>query len=119
MDLYYQYKYNKYKTKYLNTQTNLNNQTGGGDDKHQIYLFKAEWCGHCNRFKPEWKKLQNNKNLQSKYEFITVDSNKDPTIVNEWKIDGFPTIMIKKGTDAVEYQGKNNADAIIEFLNKN
>ena len=24
----------------------------------KVILYYAEWCGHCQRFKPEWAKLK-------------------------------------------------------------
>ena len=32
-----------------------------------VTLYYADWCGHCNDFKPEWKKLNENiSNLKKK-----------------------------------------------------
>ncbi len=64
----YTKKYLKYKEKYLKLkkmEEEMNKKTmimtGGGnkDDKKTLALFKAEWCGHCQAFKPTWNKLKN------------------------------------------------------------
>ena len=113
----YQQKYLKYKTKYLNLKRNLASQKGGSGEKTQVYLFKAEWCGHCKGFKPTWEKIQND--LKNKYEFITIDSDKDKEQINQWAIKGFPTIIKKVGSNAEEYVGPRDEMSVKEFIQKN
>jgi len=113
----YQQKYLKYKTKYLNFKKNLASQKGGSGEKTQVYLFKAEWCGHCKGFKPTWEKIQND--LKNKYEFITIDSDKDKEQINQWAIKGFPTIIKKVGSNAEEYVGPRDEMSVKEFIQKN
>ena len=33
-------------------------QCGGSKEKDELLLFKAEWCGHCKKFKPVWNELK-------------------------------------------------------------
>ena len=117
----YKLKYEKYKLKYLQLkeQFNMIQQTGGKANKPELYLFKAEWCGHCKNFKPEWNKLQENGKLSNKINFITMDSEKNKKQIEEWKIEGFPTIILKQGNNAVEYDGQRSAKEIESFLDKN
>ena len=117
----YLQKYQKYKLKYLNIKLlheNNNNQIGG-NNKKELYLFKAEWCGHCRSFKEDWNKLQNNNDLKNKISFITMDSDLNQKEIKEWNIEGFPTIILKSGENAIEYNGKRNLDNIIDFINDN
>lgn len=110
-------KYQKYKSKYLNL-LNSHNQIGGKSSK-DLYLFKAEWCGHCKAFKDDWNKLQNDSELKNKINFITMDANQDAAHIKEWNIDGYPTIILKSGNKATEYSGPHKIDAIKEFISKN
>ena len=106
-DIYFQ-KYLKYKNKYITLKkSQKQSQSGGGkkEDKREVYLFKADWCPHCIGFKPDWEKLQ--KNLGQKYKFITYDGDKNKDKVSEWKVEGFPTIIVKRGNEALEYLGPN------------
>jgi len=109
---YYQ-KYIKYKAKYLNIKNNNKVLTGGGE-KTKVYLFKADWCGHCKGFKPTWEKLQ--KDLSNKFEFITMDSEKNKEEITKWDIKGFPTIIKLVGSKAEEYMGPRDEMSVKKFL---
>ena len=121
-DIYYQ-KYLKYKNKYI-TLKNVQAVTQIGGSKEissskeisdrEIYLFKADWCPHGVGFKPDWEKLQ--KNFGQKYKFITYDGDKDKDKVAEWKVQGFPTIMVKKEKEILEYLGPNEYNSVLDFI---
>lgn len=115
----YQSKYLKYKNKYiaLKNSMNHNQQTGGNSVKPTVYLFKAEWCGHCQQFKPTWDGLQ--EKYRNKYHFVTYDSDKNPKEIKEWKVEGFPTIYFKNGDNATEYSGPRDVNSLVTFFNEN
>lgn len=94
----------------------VHKQSGGSDPKPQIYLFKAEWCGHCKGFKPTWEKIQ--KELKGKYEFITLDSDQDKEQISQWGIKGFPTIIKKVNENAEEFVGPRDENSVKEFIEK-
>ena len=120
--------YLKYKTKYTNLKCALENSTekkndvkmvsvfqnGGADEKKDVMLFKAEWCGHCVGFKGHWNKLQ--KDHKKDFNFITYDSDKNKKEMEAWGIQGFPTIIVKKGDEAMEYVGPNEYNSVLEFI---
>ena len=122
MDNSFRLKYIKYKNKYLklkkleqnNVHQNVVSMKGGSDDKTDIYLFKAEWCGHCNSFKTTWEDLS--KNLKSKYNFKVYDADQNKKEIKQWQIGGFPTIIAKKGSKATEYVGPRVYEALEEFF---
>jgi thiol-disulfide isomerase/thioredoxin len=105
----YTKKYYKYKNKY-----NLLKQTAGYKNP-QLITFTAEWCGHCQRFQPVLNELKNNSKL--KVDFINYDSEKDKNIINEYKIQGYPTIMLNYKNKLIEYQGNRDEQSIINFIN--
>ena len=116
----YNDKYLKYKAKYLNlkkTMSLINLSQAGGADKTEIYLFKAEWCGHCKGFKPVWEKIK--EEYKDKYTFITLDSEKDKAKIDQWGVGGFPTIIKKTNNSAEEYVGPRDEGSVVEFIKKN
>ena len=114
-------KYLKYKKKYLDLKNYmiknglLNKQSGGGFNK-ELILFKANWCGHCNHFMPVWNKLQSEK-LNAKLTTFDSDLNRDK--INEYKIQGFPTLMLKSNNKLVEYSGPRDIESIKNFVKNN
>jgi thiol-disulfide isomerase/thioredoxin len=109
----YKDKYLKYKSKYVNLKNRLT-QSGGSDNKSTIYLFKAEWCGHCKNFKSTWDALKNK--YANQYNFITYDADKNSKEIKQWNIEGFPTIFKQTGNKAVEYVGSRDVDSMVNFL---
>jgi thiol-disulfide isomerase/thioredoxin len=101
----------------FNIYQHVSNLSGGGQEKPQIYLFKADWCGHCKGFKPLWEKLQ--KEHSNKYEFITVDADKNKKEISEWGIKGFPTIIKKVSNNAEEYVGPRDEASVVSFIEAN
>jgi len=108
----YHKKYLMYKAKYLNLKYN---KIGGGD-KINVILFKADWCGHCIKFKPQWEEIS--KKYSNKYNFITYDADKDTKVFNKYKVEAFPTIMIEDNKVVREYDGDRTIKDISEFLDK-
>lgn len=119
-DKIYLNKYLKYKNKYLelkNSQITQINMTGGSGNKIEdgLYLFKAEWCGHCINFKNTWNNLK--KEIGNKITMKEYDADEDKNIMKDFKIEGFPTIILIKDGKAVEYAGGDRSgDSIKTFL---
>ena len=114
----YYAKYLKYKIKYKLLNDSI--MKGGADEKINIILFKASWCGHCKKFMPIWEKLIKNNKEKTNLNFITYDNEKNPDMIKEWDINGFPTIIIQQGDNKEKYYGERNfisLQAKIDTLN--
>ena len=109
----YELKYLKYKKKYLDLKSKISSQQVGGS-KTEVILFKANWCGHCTRFLPQWEKIK--KKYKSKYDFIKYDSDKDKKIFDQWGVNSFPTIIVKKGNIASQYHGSREEKDLIKYI---
>jgi len=112
----YHDKYLKYKSKYLKLKKveNKIKMVGGSNNKNTLYLFKADWCGHCKALKPTWDKLQNE--LTESISFKVYDSDKDNQIMKDYKIGGFPTIILKINDKTIEYVGPRDYDSLKNFI---
>jgi len=86
-------------------------------NNNSIMLFKADWCPHCRNFMPEWKKLTND--ISNVINCITYDSEKNKEEIENYNIDGFPSIKIKIQEEIIEYNGRRTASDIKGFLKSN
>jgi thiol-disulfide isomerase/thioredoxin len=111
-------KYIKYKTKYLLLK-NVNEFKGGAKNTSELFLFKASWCGHCNAFLPEWEKLNNDDEFTSKIKLTTYDSDENKDKMKQFKINGYPTLLLKTGDKLIEYEGKREVNDIKKFVESN
>ena len=120
VDRNYKQLYNKYKQKYLNLKQSINAQTGGyneiNQEKPQLMLFKAEWCGHCRNFKESWEAL---KEHVPQVDFITYDADSNEEKMKEYGVQSFPTLMLKKNDEILEFNQERNIDNIVKFVNEN
>jgi thiol-disulfide isomerase/thioredoxin len=83
-----------------------------------VTLYYADWCGHCQTFKPEWFKF---KAAYNKYKDEIKNKYKMELIINEYEndeypekatndnVEGFPTIKIKYNDKTDDYIGDRTA----------
>jgi protein disulfide-isomerase-like protein len=136
MEENYNKKYLKYKEKYfalkkeydeLMLKKNMkggNNQASGiimtaekilpDNTKVTVILFKADWCGHCKNFKPTWEKIADI--YKQKYNFVVYDADNQTDKFKEYKVDSFPTVLIKNGNNIMPYDGDRSFDDLSNFL---
>ncbi len=64
------------------------------DNKPQVVLFYADWCGYCRRFMPVFGKFA--KKYKDKYSFVivNVDHPENTQMVKKFHIMGFPSLFI-------------------------
>jgi thiol-disulfide isomerase/thioredoxin len=134
----YNTKYLKYKEKYLVLQKEYiqllktKGMTGGDgnqisgmiitgekklpdDTKVMVILFKADWCGHCKHFKPTWEKISETYN--KKFNFVVYDADTQTDKFKEYKVDAFPTVLVKNGSNIIPYEGDRSFGDFNDFLN--
>jgi len=125
--LYYQFVKPVFNTKFTaNNEYNTNNFESESSNKEaELMLFYADWCPHCKTAKPIWDDLKSeyeNKKING-YTILFTEincSNESPEIeslMNKYKIEGFPTIKLLKDGNIIEYDAKPNKATLIEFLN--
>ena len=71
---------------------NINLEAFDNQNKPTLVFFYAEWCGHCKRCMPEVEKLKQ-ENLDG-VEIVAIDSDKNPEMIKEHNVQGFPTIRM-------------------------
>lgn len=103
----------------------LSDQEGFADmngDGRSVTILKAEWCGHCKKAMPEFEKLVKSSPITLKsgekvaVRMLDSDADKDAISALGYKVRGFPTILIKKGTEFTEYPGERTQEGVMAFL---
>jgi len=90
-----------------------------------IGLVYANWCGHCQALKPEWKKMKNNimktpSYKRGAYKFIEIEDsdklkqqkmNNVNSMIKGGKLsaDGYPTLFKVQNSKIEYFQGGRNA----------
>jgi thiol-disulfide isomerase/thioredoxin len=107
---------------YLSSDIPLLDGFQNGGDGLKVVIAKADWCGHCQKAAPEFEKLKQSSPIklsngkQATVEILDADQNKSEMAA--YSVKGFPTILIIKGSETIEYPGERTYDAVVDFLNK-
>ncbi len=83
-------------------------------------MFFAEWCGHCKRAKPEFKKLMDSYNGKVKVMLIDAEAAENKDLVQSQNVKGFPTIRYYPNgfsSKPVEYEGGRDFKSFMNYLN--
>jgi len=87
-----------------------------------IRMFKVDWCPHCKKALPEFQSVQDQYDGKTvngyKLSLIVVDG-EDPaneSLVNEFKVQGYPTVVLTKDGKNIEYEAKVNKTTLQEFI---
>ena len=107
------------------TIENLGSEDIANDNRRisdaKIMFFSADWCPHCTRAKPEWEKFNNEFNNKEMGFYKIMTENVDCTEGNdpriqEYSIDGYPTVILIKDGNRVDYDAKINYDNLNRFV---
>ena len=92
-----------------------------GGDMITLYFFGTSWCPHCISAKPIWTEfVEENKDKVfngKRVNFVEVDCDKETELANKYKVEGFPTIKLDKGSEIIEFKSNPTKETLLEFLN--
>ena len=96
---------------------NLSNLLKDGD---WMVLYYADWCGHCNTMKPEWKKVVNKMKMSNIVNVAEVESSHIGDLLNKPEVNGFPSIkMYNSGNETANFEDERVADKMERFAMSN
>ncbi|KAB8268492.1 protein disulfide-isomerase [Aspergillus minisclerotigenes] len=88
--------------------------------EHDLVLaeFFAPWCGHCKALAPKYEQAATElkeKNIP----LVKVDCTEEEALCRDQGVEGYPTLKIFRGLDAVKpYQGARQTEAIVSYMVK-
>jgi len=98
----------------------LPNAEGFADADTKLVIAKANWCGHCRTAAPVFERLKSESPLtlsNGKRVLVQIlDSDEDKEEIKKYNVKGFPSIMLIKDGNTMEYSGERSYDAIKAFL---
>jgi len=122
------YVYNKYVTPMVDKKYVANSefykddkQTDGASKEVELIIFTVEWCPHSKKAIPIWNQLKEEYGDKPyngyKIIFQQFDGEEHPELADKYKVEGFPTIKLIKGSQVIEYDAKPSLVHLKEFLN--
>jgi len=123
---YYYYVSPQMKAKYTpNSEHGQQDLNGGGSKDAELLFFFADWCPHCKTAKPIWNDLKSeyqNKTINGYHVIFTeINCSEETTevekMMNQYNIEGFPTIKLLKDGQVIEYDAKPSKETLTQFLN--
>jgi protein disulfide-isomerase-like protein len=80
-----------------------------------LVMFYAPWCGHCKEFSPIYAKAADR--MAGKVLVAKLDATVEGELAKRYKISGFPTVKLFKGSsEAGVYQGEKTDLGIVEWV---
>lgn len=123
---YFLYNYLTKKTvSYKENSEHMTNGSNSSTKEAEILLFSTDWCPHCKSAKPEWEqvKTEYDGKVVNGYSILFTDvncTNESPEVekmMNQYKIEGYPTIKLLKDGQVVEFDAKPTKANLTQFLN--
>jgi thiol-disulfide isomerase/thioredoxin len=86
-----------------------------------ILFFYTEWCPYCKQALPEIKKFESHiasQNAKNDYviTLTKIDCDKNSTIADKYKVEGYPTIKLIYKNEVYNYDAKPDKANLIKFL---
>ena len=80
----------------------------------KVELYYADWCPHCINFKPIWHKFK--KAVDGKIKCREYEESENKELIQQKKINGFPTIRIIIDGEIEEYTGGRDYDTFYNYV---
>ena len=116
--------YNNFIKDFINKNHVLNKEyinNKKNNDDVLIIFFYTEWCPYCKQALPEINKFEkyiNGLNGENDYVITLskIDCDKNSTIADKYKVEGYPTIKLIYKGDVYNYDAKPNSENLKQFL---
>lgn len=124
------YIFQEYLSPAMNPEYVENNEFISSDTENKnyvdLYLFRANWCPYSKKVVPIWNELKDkydNKKMNNyTIVFKNIEEKQDQELLTDFEkkyskeIDGFPSIILIKDTQVIEFEAKPTYENLEQFL---
>uniref|UniRef100_A0A8C3A2E4 protein disulfide-isomerase n=1 Tax=Cyclopterus lumpus TaxID=8103 RepID=A0A8C3A2E4_CYCLU len=90
-----------------------------GDDDVWLIKFYAPWCSFCKQLDPVWHQIGSElRSLGSPVSVGKADATTSTGLAKEFKVRGYPAILMLKKSVKYNYSGPRTKDGILEFAHR-
>jgi thiol-disulfide isomerase/thioredoxin len=81
-------------------------------------MFYVDWCGHCARAKPEFKKILNVDEVNGKpLQVLMINAEENAVLSNQFQVRSYPTFILTKSSgENITYTGLRSEGDFMNFL---
>ena len=105
---------------YMKQKNSKETFDGGNNNGKTLIFFKANWCGHCNRFKPVWDEFVTeckNNNESTQLLELDIDKEESKPIMEKHNVKGFPHVVLTADNqEDVVFTKNRTKEDLIAFL---
>ena len=112
--------------KYYNDMgtSNIPNASSNKGDT-SIMFFYTNWCPYSKRAEAVWDSTSSKYDKEFvngykcnflKYDLTNEDDLKPKKLIKDFKIEGYPTVKMKKGNDIIDFDAKITPTSLEEFI---
>jgi thiol-disulfide isomerase/thioredoxin len=104
----------------INSKERFNNTLVNDDNKTLVYLFYADWCGHCKHYKPIFNNFKDKIGNANNIDIIEINADSDipekQELYTKYNIDGFPTTIIQKNNNFKKLVGQQTLETLMNIV---
>lgn len=98
----------------------------GGEKQAELLFFFADWCPHCKKAKPVVDEIKNkydkrtinSHTINVTYVDCTNETQESKRLLEQYEVEGFPTIFLKIGNNVTKYEESPSKDELSKFIEK-
>jgi thiol-disulfide isomerase/thioredoxin len=92
----------------------------GESETKTLMFFKADWCGHCTRFKPVWDEFKQECNIKYpnvSLKELNIDDEASKPLMEKHNVRGFPHVVLTgENTEDVVFNKNRTKEDLIAFI---
>jgi thiol-disulfide isomerase/thioredoxin len=94
----------------------------GGSSEPVFTMYYVDWCPHCKAVKPLFTDFMGSGTVQvngKPVKCTMVNAETNPDAVKGLNVKGYPSFLLNKGGNMIEFNGERTAEGFMSFLNQN